>query len=355
MKIFVSSSYGLIWNANAPILNEYKDDVILIIMSEEEKKYVNYDYKTIVNPYNIVLYDRTGLQSKKYGKLLSISDEIENNIDIDEDVIVLADNAPTTLYIFNVLQNINKRKSFNLHLWAMLPFSFEGKRRRSIYQGLLYDTSNIKSMLLFDSDKFIEELNNPQITLKEIIEKVKETSYKMLPQIINFFKNMDKDKKYFFDMQINRYVDMTLMDEFWHDDNKKDDEFMELLIENFKKDLNDKEYILSCEPKVNGKEICKKLREIRKKFADTNGIEFNSEECSYNGPCAGTCEKCDEELKYLQKQIEKLDNKDIVYPYYKIGTREKRTNKENKKSDNVEEIEVRTMGLLRRKKPNDKK
>lgn len=343
MKIFVSSSYGLIWNANAPILNEYKDDVILIIMSEEEKKYVNYDYKTIVNPYNIVLYDRTGLQSKKYGKLLSISDEIENYIDIDEDVIVLSDNAPTTLYIFNVLQNIRKRKSFNLHLWAMLPFSFEGKRRGSIYQNLLYDTSNIKSMLLFDSDKFIEKLNNPQITLKEIIEKVKETSYKMLPQIINSFKSMDKEKKYFFDMQINHYVDMTLMEEFWHDDNKKD------------KDLNDKEYILSCEPKINGKEICKKLREIRKKFADTNGIEFNSEECDYNGPCAGTCEKCDEELKYFQKQIEKLDNKDIVYPYYKIGTLEKRTNKENKKSDNVEEIEVRTMGLLRRKKPNDKK
>ena len=56
----------------------------------------------------------------------------------------------------------------------------------------------------------------------------------------------------------------------------------------------------------------------------------------------------------MQKQIEKLDNKDIVYPYYKIGTLEKRTNKENNKSDNVEEMEFRTMGLLRRKKPNDK-
>ena len=52
MKIFVSS-YGVIWNANAPILNEYKNNVILIIMSEEEKNYGNYDYKIIVNPHNI--------------------------------------------------------------------------------------------------------------------------------------------------------------------------------------------------------------------------------------------------------------------------------------------------------------
>ena len=52
-----------------------------------------------------------------------------------------------------------------------------------------------------------------------------------------------------------------------------------------------------------GKDICKALRELRKKIADANDIPFSTEECGYTGDCKGTCPKCDSELEYLEQQL----------------------------------------------------
>ena len=58
--------------------------------------------------------------------------------------------------------------------------------------------------------------------------------------------------------------------------------------------------------RIDGKKICNTLREYRFKLAQMNNIEFNSEECSYVGACAGTCEKCDEEAKYLSMKLSEI-------------------------------------------------
>lgn len=52
-----------------------------------------------------------------------------------------------------------------------------------------------------------------------------------------------------------------------------------------------------------GKQICRILKDIRKQIADENGIEFEITECTHKGDCAGTCPKCESELRYLESQL----------------------------------------------------
>lgn len=53
-----------------------------------------------------------------------------------------------------------------------------------------------------------------------------------------------------------------------------------------------------------GKSKCKILKEIRQKIADENEIPYITSECTHKGDCLGTCPKCEQELQYLEKQLE---------------------------------------------------
>lgn len=52
-----------------------------------------------------------------------------------------------------------------------------------------------------------------------------------------------------------------------------------------------------------GKEVCRILKDIRKQIAEENGIEFITSECQHKGDCAGTCPKCEAEVRYLENQL----------------------------------------------------
>ncbi|MBE6550536.1 MAG: hypothetical protein E7665_00235 [Ruminococcaceae bacterium] len=56
---------------------------------------------------------------------------------------------------------------------------------------------------------------------------------------------------------------------------------------------------------MKGKERCKILKEIRQRIADENDIRFVTEECRHKGDCLGTCPKCESELRYLERELEK--------------------------------------------------
>lgn len=56
-----------------------------------------------------------------------------------------------------------------------------------------------------------------------------------------------------------------------------------------------------------GKRICQALKELRKRIADANGIPFEIEECNHKGDCPGTCPKCEIELDYLMRSIDKRE------------------------------------------------
>ena len=55
--------------------------------------------------------------------------------------------------------------------------------------------------------------------------------------------------------------------------------------------------------KNQGKEICEQLKEIRHQIADENDIPLEQHECRHEGPCQGTCPRCDAELQYLEKEM----------------------------------------------------
>ncbi len=56
---------------------------------------------------------------------------------------------------------------------------------------------------------------------------------------------------------------------------------------------------------MNGKSKCKILKDIRKKIAEENDIAYVTSECKYQGDCAGTCPKCEAELRYLEEELAK--------------------------------------------------
>ena len=53
----------------------------------------------------------------------------------------------------------------------------------------------------------------------------------------------------------------------------------------------------------NGKKICERLKVVRKQIADANDIPYEITECPHQGPCAGTCPKCESELRYIENQL----------------------------------------------------
>ena len=59
---------------------------------------------------------------------------------------------------------------------------------------------------------------------------------------------------------------------------------------------------------MNGKSKCKVLKDIRKKIAEANDIAYVTSECKYQGECAGTCPKCEAELRYLEEELAKQKN-----------------------------------------------
>ena len=53
----------------------------------------------------------------------------------------------------------------------------------------------------------------------------------------------------------------------------------------------------------SGKEVCRHLKAVRRDIADKNDIELNQEECTHEGPCMGTCPKCEQEVRYLEEKL----------------------------------------------------
>ena len=54
-----------------------------------------------------------------------------------------------------------------------------------------------------------------------------------------------------------------------------------------------------------GKSTCQQLKKIRREIAEANHIPWEDSECHYEGDCAGTCPKCDAELRFLENALRK--------------------------------------------------
>ena len=54
---------------------------------------------------------------------------------------------------------------------------------------------------------------------------------------------------------------------------------------------------------TKGRSTCKLLKSIRQQIADANGISYQPKECQHKGNCAGTCPACEEEIRYLEREL----------------------------------------------------
>ena len=54
---------------------------------------------------------------------------------------------------------------------------------------------------------------------------------------------------------------------------------------------------------AKGKSTCKLLKDIRQQIADANGISYQPKECQHKGDCTGTCPACEEEIRYLEREL----------------------------------------------------
>ena len=54
---------------------------------------------------------------------------------------------------------------------------------------------------------------------------------------------------------------------------------------------------------MNNKEKCRYLKGIRKNLADKLGIDLHQKDCTFEGECSGTCPKCQQEEKTLNKAL----------------------------------------------------
>lgn len=53
---------------------------------------------------------------------------------------------------------------------------------------------------------------------------------------------------------------------------------------------------------VTGRNKCRYLKQLRRSYADERNIPLEIPECTYQGPCIGTCPRCEWELSELNKQ-----------------------------------------------------
>lgn len=73
---------------------------------------------------------------------------------------------------------------------------------------------------------------------------------------------------------------------------------------------------------AKGKKTCKILKDIRKQIAEENDIQLITEECTYKGDCLGTCPRCEAEVRYLERELEKRQRlgKVAVFAGMSLGT-----------------------------------
>ena len=56
---------------------------------------------------------------------------------------------------------------------------------------------------------------------------------------------------------------------------------------------------------MRGKQTCRILRQIRAEIARRNDIDLVIRECTFQGECRGTCPRCEQEVRYLEEQLQK--------------------------------------------------
>lgn len=241
---------------------------------------------------------------------LPLTIQVEPLVSENKDIVILSDIKAYILNVLNIIQKSNY--SGNIHLILPLPF---GKITNGTTQcKTLSDLTKVKSIAVYDPYKLAMKKYNriDNATLGKVINE--QTSH-LLNELESIERNIENvSNKYFFDFDKDIYIQsksLKIVDNYEtnHSNNIQSNP-------NFHYRNNDENPLINSakapSPRPDGKVICNQLKAIRKVFAKLNGIDYNFKECTYTGPCAGTCIACDNEANELRELAKSLDN--VKYP-----------------------------------------
>lgn len=241
---------------------------------------------------------------------LPLTNQVEPLVLENKDIVILSDIKADILNVLNIIQKSNY--SGNIHLIFPLPF---GKITKGTMQyKILSNLSKVKSIAVYDPYKLAMKKYNTidNTTIEKVINE--QTSH-LLNELESIERNIENvSNKYRFDFDKDIYVQtksLKMVDNYEtnHSHNIQSNP-------NFHYRNDDENPLINSvkapSPRPDGKVICNQLRAIRKEFAKLNGIDYNFKECTYNGPCAGTCIACDNEANELRELAKNLDN--VKYP-----------------------------------------
>lgn len=318
MKIVITDT-GILWNPGNPILKKYRD-LILVVCLEGVK--ATDEYECFICPHkSFGLGMSMGIGSRVYNDLEDVADELYYKLRSEDDILFLTDGDPASLYPYYIIKN--RRHHMNIHLWASPPLSVEGKWRMKAHEEMLSDLSGVKSVCYIDIQDYVK---NEYKNFGGLLEDVQNYFEEIFPIVMDGISGMENES--YFDLVSKTYIPLGkisvekailksneyLSDKEEYIDNTYLIEGMVDILEYQRSDKNKKDIIYRQVARIDGKKICNLLRENRFKLAQMNNIEFNSKECSYVGACAGTCEKCDEEAKYLSMKLSEIPKEKQKFP-----------------------------------------
>ena len=323
MKIVITDS-SILWHYGNPILKNYKN-VVLVVCLHGSK--VTDEYECFICPQRqIGLGMSMGAGSIVYNNLEEVADELYDRLQSEDDILFLTDGDPDSLYPYHIIKN--RKHRMNIHLWASPPWNIEGKGRMDAHKEMLSDLSGVKSICYIDTQEY---LKNDYKNFGNLLEDVQNYFEEIFPIVIDGISKLENES--YFDLASKTYIPLGkisgeedilksteyLSDKEEYTDNTYLIEGMVDIPEYQRSEKNKKDIIYRQVARIDGKKICNTLREYRFKLAQMNSIEFNSEECSYVGACAGTCEKCDEEAKYLSMKLSEIPKEKQRIPDLNLG------------------------------------
>lgn len=308
-------------NHRLPCLKEYRESLYIVKLKSATDD-IEPEIRVIDVSEDAEELDmgKTGYESWQYLKINKHKNKITDlfmddngNHLFDKDIVMLGDLNEEVLYLLDIFQK--SRYQGQIHL--ILPVPFEKTIQGTLQNEILSNLSKVRTMAVYDPYKLaVNKYGNTDVeSLGKIIDE--QTRY-LLEKLNDLLKKMMYQlptAKYFFDFEKNSYIDtesLEILDEYQIQGT------LGLMFDGYSWYINEQEndYVIDCMrtpvPRPDGKQICEQLRSIRKEFAKLNKIDYKFAECSYNGPCAGTCRVCDKEARDLEKIAKEL--KGVKYP-----------------------------------------
>ena len=356
MIIFVTDE-GRFWNHENPILERYADYVVVVCLNGHA---VTDKYTCVVSPNRLNglgMIGESGLRGKLHA-LESVKRNLRNCYSYHDDLVFLTDGEPASLLPYVVLREGEKYN--RMHLWCMPPWKFEGLNKRNTYFKLLGSLDKLNSIHYIDADAYLNAFDK-STKISEVALKCQEWLNDLLPRALYEIDHILSGRKhYYFDEKVRRYIS-TNQSYFELIDAEpiKNDEIeayrpvrrggtigMLLFPKHPDPGRNSKDMVEQLYPRLDGKKVCEHMKKLRVQLARANDIPYEPVSCPSTGPCAGTCEQCDMELRYLQEMIQKKDEKERIYPKEESAYRP-----DEKPFPKPKAEEEHLMGFLRATKP----